>query len=337
MADTMTEQVAETGLVSDPGKSLFTVAITCPSCGGGISFAEGSPTVVCAHCERSYMVAGKKGVLHYRVPCRIEKSEAARRAGHSYAKNGDNPVVHLIDTRLVYVPFFRVRVTGGGWYIGSGMGTAYTWRETGDQQAVVIPREVKKSVVEGFFRNISFFVPAVDISELGLIGLWAKSTAVEMVPLDPDTCRDGEVYTPVKDAAAAAREAWATLISSAKPAGLTIDYFEAEKVAEQISLIYYPVWIVRLLLDGAPRRVVVDGIGGDILNARAVKGRRLMVLPGIAILAIIAFLATTIPFLLIIPGAVALYYLFVNGWRWFGGTLIGLFVSPWRGEEESGG
>ena len=280
------------------------------------------------------MVVGKKGELRYWIPDRLTKPKATRLVGDFIEKTRDGRAVHFIDTRLVYVPFFRVKATGGGWYIGKGVGIDYLWREYGNQQSVVIPREVTKNIVEGFFRSISFFVPAVDISELGLIGLWAKSAALELLPMDLDKISDGEVCTPLKDPRAASREAWATLVASAKPAGLPLDYFEAEKVSEEISLIYYPVWIVRLLLDGHPRRVVVDGVGGDILNARLGKRRRVAAVPGIITLGVIAFLATTLPVLLVLPAVVALYYIVFNGWDWFWSTIVSIFISPWRGEEE---
>jgi hypothetical protein len=333
VTDAIGEKTNEPGIVSDPAKSLFTVALTCPSCGGDVSFAEGSTRVTCAHCGRSHMVVGEKGNLRYWIPNRLRPSRTTELVGELLEKIRDGRIVHFIDSRLAYVPFFRVNVTGGGWYIGKGVGIDYLWRQYGNQQSVVIPREVTKNVVEGFFRDISFFVPAVDISELGLIGLWAKSTTLELLPLDPDKRLDGEVYTPLREPGTAAREAWATLLASVKPAGLPLDYFEAEKVSEEISQIHYPIWIVRLLLDGVPHRVIVDGYGKEILNARIGKRPRVAAVPGVVILAFIAFLATTIPLLLIIPGVAALYYLFANGWNWFWGTVTRLFISPWRGGE----
>jgi hypothetical protein len=335
-ADKAAERIDEPGIVSQTAGNLFTIALTCPSCGGALSFAEGSTKVICAHCGRSFMVVGRTGQPRYWIPARISRSNASALVGSLLEKVRDGRPVHFVDSRLVYIPFFRVKVTGGGWYIGKGVGIDYLWREYGNQQSVVIPREVTKNVVEGFFRSISFFVPAVDISELGLISLWAKSSALQLLPMDPDKVPTGEVCTPLKESHAASREAWATLVASAKPAGLPLEYFEAEKVNEEISLIYYPIWIVRLLLNGAPRRVIVDGLGGDILSARVGKGGKAAAAPGIVTLAVIALLATTMPILLIFPGVLAIYYIFSNGWDWFWGTLARFFLFPWRSEETIG-
>lgn len=329
--DIRAERTDKPGIVSDPARSLFTVAVTCPSCGGSLAFVEGSTMVGCAHCGHSYIIVGDKGELRYWIPSRISKSRASGLVGDLLGKTGDGRIVHFVDSRLAYVPFFRVKVTGGGWYIGKGVGIDYLWRKYANQQSVVIPREVTKNVVEGFFREISFFTPAVDITELGLIGLWAKAAAIELLPLDADKIPNGEVYTPLKESRAAAQEAWATLIASAKPARLPLDYFEAEKVSEQISQIHYPIWIVRLLLSGAPHRVVVDGLGGDILIAQVAKRSRAAVLPGVIILAVIAFLATTLPMLLVIVAVAALYHIFTNGWSGFWSTITRYYIWPWRG------
>jgi predicted RNA-binding Zn-ribbon protein involved in translation (DUF1610 family) len=329
-------KINEPGIVSQTSGSLFTIALTCPSCGGALSFAEGSTKVVCAHCGRSYRVVGRTGQPRYWIPARISRADAGALVGGLLEKIRDGRPLHFVDSRLVYIPFFRVKVTGGGWYIGKGVGTDYLWQQYGNNESVVIPREVTRNVAEGFFRNISFLVPAVDISELGLIGIWAKSSALQLLPMDPDKVPTGEVCTLLKESHAASQEAWATLVASAKPAGLPLEYFEAEKVNEEISLIYYPIWIVRFFLAGAPRRVVVDGLGGDILSARVGKGERTAAAPGIVTLAVIALLATTMPILLIFPGMVALYYIISNGRGWFWGTLVRLFLFPWRSEENVG-
>jgi hypothetical protein len=328
------QSVSEQGVVQERTGNPFTVALNCPSCGGSISFAEGSTRVVCAHCRLAHMVVGRKGELRYWIPARLEGAQAARRVGSLLEKARDGRTVHFVDSQLVYVPFFRVKVTGGGWYIGRAEGTAYTWTQTGNQQSVVTPRKVTRNIVEGFFRDISFFVPALDISELGLIGIWAKSTALELVPFDSDAISGGIVYTPLKESKTAAEEAWATLIASVKPAQMAFDYFEADKVTEEISMIYYPVWIIRFLIDGAPRRTVVDGLGGDIKNIAVPAKVRVAAAPGVVTLAAITLLATTLPILLVIPCIAALYYIIFNGWSWFWDTIVRLFFSPWRGQEE---
>ncbi len=336
-ADRYPHATSEHGIIPEPSGSLFTVALMCPSCGAGLGFVEGSTRVVCDHCGLAHMVVGKRGELSYWIPNRLARHEAADRVrdlvSGKKTKEGTGRPAHFIDSRLVYVPFFRASVLGGGWYIGRMAGLDYQWKESGNHQEIVIPHEVKKSVMEGFFKDLSYFTPAVDVSEMGLVGLWARSTALELFPFDPDAVTDGEVFTPLKDHEAAAKEAWAMLIASSRPAAISVDYFEAEKVTEEITTIHYPVWIVRFLYEGSPTRAVVDGLSGDLLFARVPKKGGVRALPGLLILALIAFVATTAPVALVFVVAVALYLLVFRGWNWLWGTMFRLFVTPWAGGE----
>jgi hypothetical protein len=329
--------MTEHGIIPESTGSLFTVALTCPSCGAGLGFVEGSTRVVCDHCGLAHMVVGRKGELSYWIPNKLARHDAADRVrdlvSDRKGKETAGGAVHFIDSRLFYVPFFRASVTGGGWYIGKMAGLDYEWKESRNHQEIVVPREVNKEVMEGFFKELSYFTPAVDVSEMGLIGLWARSTALELLPFDPDAVAEGEVLTPLKDREATAREAWATLIASTKPAAMSLDYFEAEKVTEEIAMINYPVWIVRFLYEGSPTRVAVDGVGGDILFARVPKKGGARALPGLLILALIAFITTTAPPALVFVVAVALYLLVFKGWNWLWGRILRLFVAPWTGGE----
>ncbi len=321
--------------------SRFTVAITCPSCGAGISFAEGSTKVVCRHCGLSHMVVGEKGILRYCIPNRKKGSEAAARVRRILAETGmdkgKDRTPHFIDARLVYVPFFRIKVIGGGWYIGCTPGQAVTWTQTGGQEEIAVAREVEKRVVEGFLKDLVYFTPAVDVSDMGLIGIWAKSMMLELVPFDLDKAAagdmEGEVFSPVKGHDTARREAWATLSASARPAAMTLEYFEAEKVAEQVVVIHYPVWIVRFLLGRAPRRIIVDGVGGDIIFAHVTGKRRIRTIPGILTLAGIVLLSTTYPIVLVAPAVAIMMLTVTKGPGWLLSAIGRLFLSPWERQE----
>jgi ribosomal protein S27AE len=335
-----TVKTAAFGSVGREG-SRFTIALICPSCGAGVSFNEGSTKVVCGHCGLSHMVTGEKGLLRYYIPNRKKGSEAAARVHRFLAETGmdkgSNGTPHFIDARLAYVPFFRVKVIGGGWYIGRIVGQVVKWTQTGAQEEIAVSNEVEKKVIEGFLKDLVYFTPAVDVSEMGLIGVWAKSMVLELVPFDREKAVsgsiEGEIYSAVKDHETACREAWATLSASARPAGMNLEYFEAEKIAEQITMIHYPVWIVRFLLGRAPRRIVVDGIGGDIIFAHMLKKRGVRAIPGILTLAAVALMVVTFPLVLVVPAVMLMMLTTFRGIDWFLSALSRFFVYPWDREE----
>lgn len=80
------------------------------------------------------------------------------------------------------------------------------------------------------------------------------------------------------------------LVGAARPNNMTLDYFEAEKVSEELSQIYHPLWVVRFLLGDHAVRVVVDGVGGEIVKARIPIRSRVNLLPGVLIAGTAAFL-----------------------------------------------
>ena len=90
-------------------------------------------------------------------------------------------------------------------------------------------------------------------------------------------------FDPVKNPDAAIREAWAMLVGGVRPSGVKLEYFEAEKVSEELSQIYHPLWIIRFLLGDHAVRVVVDGISGKIVRARIPIRSRINLLPGVLI------------------------------------------------------
>ncbi|MBN2224409.1 MAG: hypothetical protein JW765_07005 [Deltaproteobacteria bacterium] len=332
-----------TGALGSVGRrqSRFTIAIICPSCGAGISFAEGSTKVVCDHCGLAHMVVGEKGLLRYYIPNRKKSSEAAARVRRFLAQkgmdSGSGRTPHFIDANLAYVPFFRVQAVGGGWYIGRTVGQVVKWTQTGAQEEIAVSHEVEKKVVEGFLKDLVYFTPAVDVSDMGLIGIWAKSMMLELVPFDLDRAAvgdmEGQVFSAVKDHDTARREAWATLSASARPAGMNLEYYEAEKVVEQVTMIHYPVWIVRFLLGRMPRRIVVDGVGGDIIFAHMAKKRRVRTIPGILTLAVVVLVSVTVPIALVVPAVAIMTLTVFRGVGWLLSVLGRLFLYPWERQE----
>lgn len=335
-----TQGSAALGSIGREG-SRFTIALNCPSCGAGISFNEGSTKVICGHCGLSHMVTGEKGLLRYYIPNRIKGSEVAVRVRRFLAETGmdkgSDRTPHFIDAHLAYVPFFRIKVIGGGWYIGQTVGQVVSWTQTGAQEEIAMSHEASKKVIEGFFKDLVYFTPAVDTSEMGLIGVWAKLMVLELVPFDQEKAIaesiEGEVYSAMKDHDTASREAWATLSASARPAGMNLEYFEAEKVAEQITMIHYPVWIVRFLLGRVPRRIVVDGLGGDIIFAHVSKKRGVRMIPGILMLAAVAWTIVMFPVALVVPVLILIGLIIFKGTNWFLSVLGRLFIYPWHREE----
>jgi hypothetical protein len=285
----------------------FTIAVLCPGCGSGIDFVEGTTTVTCAHCGMSHIIFGAGGIRRFFIPRKASRSVAVasvkKLVEKSLADEGQRMSVRLIDTKLIYVPFFRVKLRGGGWYIAHEISApAKSVGVAEDGQPIYI-HPTKKKTNGVFIKEGTYFSPAIDISDLGRFGISTRSSVLKLHILgDEDQKTRGMFFDPVKDSHAAAREAWAMLVSAARPHSLNIDYFEAEKISEELSQIYHPLWIVRFLMGDHAVRVVVDGISGEIVKARIPVRRKVNLLPGVLIAGISAFLIVFVTqFLLLVP------------------------------------
>jgi len=277
----------------------FTIAVQCPGCGSGIDFVEGATTVTCAHCGMSHIIFGAGGIKRFYIPRRASRSQAVasvkKLVAKSLADEGQRMAVRMIDAKLIYVPFFRVKMRGGGWYIAHE--TTSTPKSIGvdENGQPIYVHPVKKKTNGVFIKEGTYFSPAIDISDLGKFGISTRSSILKLHILkDEDQKTRGMFFDPVKEPEAAIREAWSMLVGAARPNSMTLDYFEAEKVSEELSQIYHPLWIVRFLLGDHAVRVVVDGISGEIVRARIPIRSRINLLPGVLIAGTAALLITVL-------------------------------------------
>ncbi len=279
----------------------FTIAVTCPSCGSAISFIEGKTKLVCEHCGLSYLVLGSGGLKRYYIP-KIVRREGALKSLKEFVKSktidkGEKANVRLIDAKLVYVPIYRVKVKGGGLYIGmEGKDVIYLELppESGGER---IARNHREFVNGTILKEMNYFVPGLDVSEFGRFGIATKSSVLKLHIFDEDlVSAKWMVFDPIEEPEIALKKAWAVLSSSLKPQGLHLQYFELQKVLEEISLIYYPLYLVRFFINGEAIRAVVDGLSGNVIKARIPKKRKKFnPLPGIWVLSLVAFILTLFP------------------------------------------
>jgi hypothetical protein len=243
--------------------------------------------------------------------------------------------VRLIDAKLVYVPFYKVKVKGGGWYIGEKPQKTLPGAMQTEDGEVIVPKIPREKVTGSYSKEISYFTPALNISELGMFAVSTQSSTLELHIFNHDLISPKwMVFDAMKDFRVASREAWAALSSSARPTEFPLIYFDVGKISEDISQIFYPLWIVRLLYGDEAVRVVVDGIRGNIIKARLPRRKRTNIVPGILILSVLAY------FLTIFPMITMLVFLFLisaplilGKKKQFMSSLNRLFIRPWEEEE----
>jgi len=324
----------------DSAEMVFTIAVICPSCGGSISFVEGSRKVVCSHCGLSHIVVGGGGLKRFYFPKMTRRADALK-AVREFVKSKtkgeeEKRSVRLIDAKLVYVPVYRAKVKGGGLYIGEEGGEIISNEKVQDTGEVIIIRKPKKLVNGNTFKEISYFIPALDVTELGSFGISTKSSVLKLHFFEEELVSEKwMVFDSVGDPQMALEKAWGVLASSLKPQGFRINYFEVERISGEISQIHYPLYLVRFLLDGEAILAVVDGLGGNVIKARIPKKmKRFNPVPGVLILSLVAFILSLFPGIyILIPIALSVFAVLSVGTDKFLLAIKRLFVSPTQRED----
>jgi len=114
-------------------KERLLVSIECPNCGGPLDFAEGSNAIHCGHCRTNLLVTGRKQLLAYTIPPRVDQARAIE-----VARARDRKRHGGYSAELFYLPYYRFVAHDYLWHavtpkkqeVGMGggpVGIAGTW------------------------------------------------------------------------------------------------------------------------------------------------------------------------------------------------------------------
>ena len=83
------------------------ISTECPSCGASLDFTEGSNAVKCGHCGSNLLVTGRKQILSYYVPPKLEERRAIAEAVKVQRDRGRNGFVG-VKAHLYFLPYYRM-------------------------------------------------------------------------------------------------------------------------------------------------------------------------------------------------------------------------------------
>jgi len=240
----------------------MSIGLNCPTCGGAIQISEGDSTVICQYCGSTLFVEGDKGVNTIAF-----KSKFARE--HSIAstfdwwkrglKARDLPKTgKVIEAYPIYLPFWSTTTRVAGWVCG------YEERRHTDQKGNVRTERIPKEVM--VLQDFAFSEIACDPGDLGITNLknFQGETTFEdfeMIPTFESTTSKDDALTHAKtDAVNRAR-------SGAHVPHITFERLHI--LPKRMSLIYYPVWVVRYSYRDRMYMDTIDGVTGSVLSGRA--------------------------------------------------------------------
>ncbi len=318
---------------AQPGEhelSSRVAGLSCPNCGGTLEVDAGLRVVVCPYCQTHLLALSELGTRRFAVEPQIDSTRAREIAGRwlSSGMNKDRRLRKEAEVReafLSFLPFYRVEAD----CVGFALGTEERRRWVGsgkNRRMQTYEVDVERSVEKSFDRTY----PAVNVAEWGIQKVHLAGDPI--VAYDSDALdRLGMVFPPTGAEGAARASAVEQFKHEADPSrGLKRKRFRfLQSLRERLSVVYYPLWVVRYRFRERSYQVLVDGQDGGLAYGKAAGNDlyRAMMLVGTEAAA--AFIATTAlqvgganVFSLIAAGIGLV--IFFWGWRRFrwGGVVI---------------
>lgn len=262
--------------------STYTIALTCPACGGNASLTEGARVVHCRFCDQKSLASSPLGYPTLYLPPKISQEEA-RLIAEKYippqAKLSDQPPAPPLfqQAQLLWVPFWRAQGRLIGWvsgqapvkeevieeYVENGQGGGHMRKKI--IQAGGEP--LKKMLVH--LQEYTF--PAAEVKELGVLRLLWEQKTLNFLPFKPEAENKGQFISPGINLLRARREAENIFLKRVlTPYRDYTDFFHRLKLLPvQMTLFYYPLWLVKGMHEGNFIRRVIDATDGSLVAADA--------------------------------------------------------------------
>lgn len=240
----------------------ISVGLNCPTCGGAISVAEGQNVVICQYCNSVLFAEGDQGVDTIAFKNKTLKDAAMGATQHWWnhgLKARDlKSTGKIMESYPIYLPFWKSTTRVAGWVCG------YEERRHTDQKGNVTVEKIPKEVM--VLQDFVFSEIACDPGDLGIRTMknFAGETTFadfeEIPTFESTTSKDDAITHGVNDSLAKAR-------ANAHVPKVTLDTLKA--FSKGLTMIYYPVWVVRYNYRDRMYMDTVDGVTGQVLSGRA--------------------------------------------------------------------
>jgi DNA-directed RNA polymerase subunit RPC12/RpoP len=238
------------------------VGLNCPACGGAISVVEGEDIVVCPYCNSTLFIEGDEGVTTIAFKNRLTKQGAIDTSRSWWSRGWKardlEKTGKAMEVYPIYLPFWRATTRVAGWICG------YEIRRHTDSKGNVHEQKVPKEIM--VLNDYQFSEIAADPGDLGIRSL--RNFSGETNFADFDMIPTFEATTSKDDAVSHAKnEALSRARSSARVPRVTMERLHI--LPRRLSMVYYPVWVVRYSYKERMYLTTVDGVTGQLLSGRA--------------------------------------------------------------------
>ena len=240
----------------------LSVGLSCPACGGAVNVEEGESVLNCQYCNSTLFIEGDQGVQTIAFRNKVTK-EAAVAASQAWWRSGlkarDLKRTGIMkEVYPIYIPFWSTMARVAGWVCG------YEERRHSDSKGNTRVERIPKEVM--VLSDYRYSKIACDPGDLGIKSL--KNFVGERSFADFEMIPTFETTSSRDDAAKEARmraEEWGR--AQANVPHVTFERLYV--IPRNMSIIYYPIWIVRYSYLDRMYLNTVDGMTGKVLSGRA--------------------------------------------------------------------
>ncbi len=246
--------------------------LMCPGCGGSVEIKEGNNVLKCPYCETSLMVMGDEGVLQYHVKSNIDREKAKAEAQRWFGKfDKDRKLkaeAQFTDVFLIHIPFWRAMGRVCGWIFGNIIHHETHSDGKGNTRTTTRREPVERMVMEEYLWNRA----ACDVSEFGVEEVDSSGISGHLQPFDFYTVeKQGMIFEPTHSRTDAAKASEEWMFQKAKDS-VRVDevlFQKMHSLDKKLSIVYYPLWVLRYKFRERNYQVVIDGMSNKLLYGRA--------------------------------------------------------------------
>ncbi|MCG7850523.1 MAG: hypothetical protein MIO93_15300 [ANME-2 cluster archaeon] len=246
--------------------------LMCPGCGGTVELQEGQNVLKCPYCDTSLLVMGDEGVLQYHVSSKIERDKVKESATKWFGKlDKDRKLkkqAEFTDIFLIHIPFWRSLGKVCGWIFGNKIHRDTHRDNKGNTHTTTRKEPVERMIMQDYLWNKA----ACDVSEFGVEDVDESGIRGNLEPFDFYTVeKQGMVFEPTFSRTDSMKESDEWMVKKARNS-VDVDEVIFQKlnlIGRKLSVVYYPLWVLRYRFKDRNYQVVVDGLHGKLLYGRA--------------------------------------------------------------------
>ena len=251
---------------------------------------QGHRLVVCGRCGVRLLVREPGGYSRWYFPAKIGKLEAVG-VGSVWLRqhpgiNRSARTAPFVQASLLYAPIWEYRALVAGWEFGSKLRTQTVLVGKEDKNEHLELQLVRQKVEEPRLGERRFYEAALDLAALGATRprITGREFALPLLPgeIEEDALVLEATGTAAEIAAAGRRSALTPLV------GDNTSGTRLFPLRERVTLLFYPLWLLRFRDGNRLYEMTVDGRTGTIFSARAPAGNRQRLLVAVAQMVVLA-------------------------------------------------